>query len=184
MNSNNIILLLGSSIIRRWKFSIPPTCKKRTFTVVNRGIDGIVTKNLIDEYDTYTKIQGEPEYIIMYCGGNDVRKRINNEEIITNYTRILELLQTTFPSSRILIFSLIFSPIMMGEFTINIEKINEELEIYTRKREHVTFVDLSFDLCGSKYFYSDGIHVKTNGYRKLTRILKQIILLGTVRTYG
>jgi len=184
---NNTILLLVSSIIKKWTNS--PIINKKTI-VINKGMCGYITKNLISpEYlkSIFLIKDTNPQYIIIYCGSNDIRKYTsNNLDIdynllnisICNVTIFIDLLRKMFKKSTIILISVIKSPIMYELNKIkNINYFNKKLLEYSNIKKKFIYVDVNKDLNNKiKYFTEDKLHLNEDGYQKMNKIIEKIII--------
>jgi lysophospholipase L1-like esterase len=183
---NHTILLIGSSIIKKW--TNPPMINKKTI-VLNKGMSGYITKDLISpEYlkTIFLIKESNPVYIIIYCGSNDIRKYTsNNLDIdynlldisIYNITIFIDLLKKMFKKSTIILISIIKSPIMYELNKIkNINYFNKKLLEYSNKEKKIIYVDVNKDLNNKiKYFKEDKLHLNEDGYKIMNKIIENII---------
>ena len=183
---NHTILLLGSSIIKKW--TNPPMINKKTI-VLNKGMSGYITKDLISpEYlkSIFLIKDTNPQYIIIYCGSNDIRKyTANNLNVdynlldisIYNITIFIDLLRKMFKKSTIILISVIKSPIMHELNKIkNIDYFNKKLLEYSNIKKKIIYVDVNKDLNNKiKYYTEDKLHLNKNGYKIMNKIIENII---------
>jgi lysophospholipase L1-like esterase len=183
---NNTILLIGSSIIKKWTNS--PMINKKTI-VLNKGMSGYITKDLISpEYlkTIFLIKESNPLYIIIYCGSNDIRKYTsNNLDIdynlldisVYNITIFIDLLKKMFKKSTIILISVIKSPIMHELNKIkNINYFNKKLLEYSNIEKKIIYVDVNKNLNNKiKYFKEDKLHLDEDGYKIMNKIIENII---------
>jgi lysophospholipase L1-like esterase len=156
------ILLLGSSIIKKWKnFTTNYTNEE----VINMGKSGLVTTNLPKYLEKIPSI--EPEYIIFYCGGNDLLHDVNKNDVVNNLQSFLDDLLTKFPKSKIIVISLIKSPIMYNGKIKIIDYINNGIRKYSNNHSNTTYVNVNRILCNKDFFMEDGLHLNDLGYEKM-----------------
>jgi hypothetical protein len=181
------ILLIGSIIIKKW--TNPPIINKKTI-LLNKGMSGYITKNLISpEYlkSIFLIKDTNPQYIIIYCGSNDIRKYTsNNLDIdynllnisINNITIFIDLLKKMFKKSTIILISVIKSPIMHELNKIkNIDYFNKKLLEYSNIKKKIIYVNVNKDLNNKiKYFTEDKLHLNKDGYQKMNKIIEKIII--------
>ena len=161
--TNNDIVLIGSSIISKWKLDSLFGLKN----IKNNGIPGLLTKKLFN-----TRIDfSNPKYIIFYCGGNDLRNNISPSIIINNINKFLTFLMTQFPDTQIIILS-----ILMSENIVNLKKIKKKINIVNNwysdfsknNSNHFIYINLNYTLFDTLDFYNpDGIHLNKNGYDEI-----------------
>jgi lysophospholipase L1-like esterase len=183
---NHTILLVGSSIIKKW--DNPPMINKKTI-VLNKGMSGYITKDLISpEYlkTIFLIKESNPQYIIIYCGSNDIRKYTANnlnvdynllDESVYNITIFIDLLRKMFKKSTIILISVIKSPIMHELNKIkNIDYFNKKLLEYSNIKKKIIYVDVNKDLNNKiKYYTEDKLHLNKNGYKIMNKIIENII---------
>lgn len=158
------ILLLGSSIVKQWKsFYIYDN------DIINKGISGLLTNSLLSSQylNEISKVK-KPEYILFYCGGNDLRKNIEPHIILNNIIKFIQELQNMFLDSHIIIISIIKSPIMYEKNRIeNIDHINKYLKKTSKIKNNLFYIDVNKELDNSIYFKKDMLHINHIGYNRL-----------------
>lgn len=165
------ILLLGSSIIKRWdNFDII------NFDFVNAGSSGLLTKTLRTSNYLKEIIQiNEIEDIIFYCGGNDIRKKIETIDILSNIESFIQQLKKIYKSARIIIISIIKSPLAYKENLVQkIKDVNKELKKMAKKLNNVLYLDIGKCLDNPTHFRNDDLHLKLSGYDILNSKLKRL----------
>ena len=178
----NTILLLGSSTIRKWKNF---TLQIKNEQIINRGISELTTDSLlsINYFDYITNgIKQQPKYIVFYCGINDVFDNIENIENKTTNKNIRDFLQELhkiFPSSRIIVISLIKSPKTYKENKIeDVNYINNRMRDFCSiKTPYLHYINVNKELHSStnNYFMNDGFHLNEVGYEKINKKILQSI---------
>ena len=156
------ILLLGSSIIKHWKNF---TTNHENEELINMGKSGLVTANLPKYLEKTPSIT--PEYIIFYCGGNDLLGNINEKNILINIQLCLDGLLTKFPKSKIIVISLIKSPIMYNGKIEIIDYINNGIRKYSNNHSNTIYVNVNKILSKKEFFMEDGLHLTHLGYEKM-----------------
>jgi lysophospholipase L1-like esterase len=175
----NTILLIGSSTIRKWKDF---TLHGKNEQTINRGISELTTTDLLStKYTDYitSDIRQKPKYIVFYCGINDMFDNIANKTIINNTRVFLTELHKIFPSSKIIVISLIKSPKTYKESkTEDINYINNRLRDFCSiKTPYLHYVNVNKELTLStiNYFMNDGFHLNELGYEKINKKILQSI---------
>lgn len=175
----NTILLIGSSTIRKWKDF---TLHGKNEQTINRGISELATTDLLStKYTDYitSDIRQKPKYIVFYCGINDVFDNIANKTIINNTRVFLTELHKIFPSSKIIVISLIKSPkAYNANKTEDINYINNRLRDFCSiKTPYLHYVNVNKELTLStiNYFMNDGFHTNELGYEKINKKILQSI---------
>jgi lysophospholipase L1-like esterase len=154
------VLLVGSSIISKYK-----NIMIENYNIINNGVSGLMTSQLnINNNDEY-------DYMIFYCGNNDLKKNINKNEIVSNIEKYIYKFKKQFPNTKIIILSILFSP---KNYELNlidkIRYINNKL----KNIDNIYYLNINRQLSNKKY-YSDGTHFNYMGYKKLNDILSNII---------
>ena len=175
----NTILLIGSSTIRKWKDF---TLHGKNEQTINRGISELTTTDLLStKYTDYitSGIKQQPKYIVFYCGINDVFDNIANKTIIKNTRVFLTELHKIFPTTRIIVISLIKSPKTYKESkTEDVNYINNRLRDFCSIKTHyLHYVNVNKELTSStnNYFMNDGFHLNEVGYEKINKKIVQSI---------
>jgi lysophospholipase L1-like esterase len=178
----NTILLIGSSTIRKWKDF---TLHLKNEHVINRGISELTTTDLLSNkyFDYITNgIKQQPKYIVFYCGINDVFDNdnvYNNKTTIKNIRVFLQELHKIFPSSKIIVISLIKSPKTYKESKIqDINYINNKLRDFCSiNPPYLHYVNVNKELHSltTNHFMNDGFHTNDLGYEKMnTKIVQSL----------
>ena len=168
--SSHDVVLLGSSIISKWKLNHIFGFNK----IKNNGIPGLFTKNLFKIHHDFTN----PKYIIFYCGGNDLRNHISYSIIIHNTNKYIEFLMTQYPNTKIILLSVLMSPSMIN---IIIEPINKWYhDIAIKYPNHFLYINVNTIMNKHDYYKSDGIHLNQIGYDKLQNTLERHIHNNTI----
>ena len=184
---SHTILLIGSSIIKKW--TNPPMINKKAI-IINKGMSGYITKDLISpEYlkQIYSIKESNPVYIIIYCGSNDIRKYTNNNlnidynllnESIYNINIFINIIKKMFKKSTIILISVIKSPIMYELNKIkNINYFNKKLLEYSNIEKKIIYVNVNKNLNNKiKYFKEDKLHLNEDGYKIMNKIIENIII--------
>jgi len=156
------LLLLGSSIIKKWKnFTTNYTNEE----VINMGKSGLTSPNLPKYLEKIPNIH--PEYVLFYCGGNDLLHNVNKNDIVNNMQSCLDSLVVKFPKSKIIVISLIKSPIMYNGKIKELDYINNSIRKYSKMFHNIQYVNVNRILCDKDFFMEDGLHLNTIGYEKM-----------------
>lgn len=156
------ILLIGSSIISQFtNFAVKNYC------VINRGISGLITPNLHRIYN-YNQTY---EYMIFYCGNNDLKKNIDKKLIVSNIAKYVYEFKQNFTHTTILVLSLLTSP-----KNHQLKLIDDVLYINRKMKEldNIHYIDINGVLSDTKFYYDD-IHFNSRGYEILNLILADFI---------
>ncbi len=152
-----MIYLIGSSIIKKWKF--PLEC-------INLGIGGLLTSQLIN-IDI-----NEDDSLVFYCGGNDIRKLISIKEIYNNIVNF-------FISNKCKDVYIISIVKCKKIYDINrsddVDILNNIIRDFCDINSY-RYIEsnLIFSYCSNiglcSLCKSDGIHLETDGYEKLENL--------------
>lgn len=158
------------------------------YRVVNSGISGNTTKDLINRIDN-DLYDYNPSIIIIEIGTNDLRAGIKDEEIINNLKIIIKGIRKNRKNASILIESIYpinrnmckddwnnTSPDYTNKHIIELNKKIKKL----CKQEHIKYIDVFQSLLDEeknlKEVYSkDGLHPTDLGYYKVTKIIKKYL---------
>jgi len=168
----NNILLLGSSIIKKWN-SFQFLNKK--YVISNKGISGLLTNELLSKkYIEMLYLEPVPKYIILYIGGNDMKHTSGNSYIdyvylnnsLSNIIIFINILQKIFVNFTIIIISIIKSPHMFEIDKIKyINFFNKRLHQLTNSMKNVHYLDVNKYLENNIRFYNeDKHHLNEYGY--------------------
>ena len=158
------------------------------FRVVNSGISGNITEDLINRIDR-DLYNYNPSTVIIQIGTNDIRASIKDEDIIKNLKSIIKGIRKNRKNASILIESIY--PInreMDEEYwkdvnpdynNKHITKLNKEIKELCKK-EHIKYIDIYSKLLDDnknlKEGYSkEGLHLTDLGYYKVTKIIKEYL---------
>ena len=158
------------------------------FRVVNSGISGNITEDLINRIDR-DLYNYNPSTVIIQIGTNDIRASIKDEDIIKNLKNIIKGIRKNRKNASILIESIY--PInreMDEEYwkdvnpdynNKHITKLNKEIKELCKK-EHIKYIDIYSKLLDDnknlKEVYSkDGLHLTDLGYYKVTKLIKEYL---------
>jgi lysophospholipase L1-like esterase len=163
------VVLFGSSIISKWSsFTLQNDNEK----IVNKGISGLHTKELLSEkVIDILSMEKTPNYLIFYCGTNDIVSNVNSLEIVYNLQKFLQKLAKTLHNTTIIVLSLLKSPklVQYGK-TNQIDFINSSLRKLSKQYENIVFININL-LLDDKCFLKDGLHLSRTGYRKINNTI-------------
>jgi len=157
---------------------------------VNVGIDRGFTGDLIT--DTFLKkiecSNTNYEYMIYYCGNNDIKHYIGTDEIIQNIHQFFNNFRRMFPNTKIIILSLLYSPENHRRNIIKqIETVNQSLQhiqqlsapCHKTPKKLVKYININCHLSNGTNYDTDNVHLSPVGYAKLNDILRENILTET-----
>ena len=158
------------------------------YRVVNSGISGNTTKDLINRIDS-DLYDYNPSVVIIQIGTNDIRERIKDEEIINNLKTIIKGIRKNRKNANILIESVYplnrdmdteyWSDVNPDYNNKHIIKLNKDIKKLC-KIEHIKYIDIySYLLDDNKnlkeVYSKEGLHLTDLGYYKVTRIIKKFL---------
>ncbi len=168
-DTKNEIFFLGNSITdgAEW-FEIfnDKRCK-------NRGISGDVTEGILLRLEGITKCK--PAKIFLMIGVNDISRGLSDQDILTNYEKILQRIRDESPGTMVYIESILPVNPCYNQFpnhtnkTDRIKSINESLLTLALKTSY-GYVDLFDIMCDKddllkKELSCDGLHLNYDGYK-------------------
>ncbi len=137
--------------------------------VVNLGIPGDTTRDILWRLEEIRKVQGDGVYLM--AGVNDVIMGFSDEKILGNYTLLINELKRRF--KRIMIISIL--PVDNIRRNERIEFLNGRIEEMAIEAQ-VRYLDIYSEFLGSDgridaRYATDGVHLSTRGYELLNRKL-------------
>jgi hypothetical protein len=167
------ILLVGSSIVKKWK-NIKKTFPSKK--IVNIGEGGKKTHELL--YDEYINriLRYKPKYIVYYCGGNDINKNFVKETICENIKLFYNKIMDNYKNKINIIFvSIIKSPKKKLDNKLEqIDYVNNYIKKLCNNKNSL-YVNVNKELNNIVYFKSDLNHLKYTGYNKINDKLSKYI---------
>jgi len=172
MHNSIDLLLVGSSIIRKWKtFST----MLRTLQILNLCISSYTTEDMLTLYYINMISVYKPKNVIYYCGNNDIRENIDPEIIIKNIKKFVNIIKKLYGTNmNIMIVSLIKNP-KTPVYDNSIDIVNSKIQKYSKNSKNVYFVDVMEELYDTKYFMKDDIHLEKSGYAKLNKEIENTL---------
>ncbi len=152
--------------------------KKSGKAVYNRGISGDTSNRLIERLESNVLCL-EPEKVVYLIGTNDHAKGADDEYIISNIRKIIEMTRNACPGCSIAVESIYPVIDHKQRKNKNLKPINEKLKKLCSE-EDVAYIDLFDALCdenGSfdKAYTYDGLHPNVHGYEVVTKALLEFI---------
>lgn len=150
----------------------------------NRGIGGDNTSGVLNRLKV-SVYDLNPSKVVLMIGTNDINGNVENEEIISNYEKIISNILNTLPEVELYCVSIIpqnedlqeYSNIDITKTTKTIIEINKKIRTLTEAYE-VTYIDLFSHLADEnnyliKDYSDDGIHLNPKGLAIWTNIMKE-----------
>ena len=174
------VFLVGSSIVQRWD-NFSNISKK---IILNFGVSRFITKNTIQKEYLKSLVVGikhsngvehiiYPEYLIYYCGNNDLLRDINPNNVIKNIKKFFLYAKRMFEDkTKIVYLSLLKSPkkYIIGHENL-IDYINYNIFLFCKKHNFI-YIELNFLLSAKNDYLKDGVHLTNKGYNKINNLLK------------
>ena len=158
------------------------------YRVVNSGISGDTTENLIARIDS-DLYDYNPSMVIIQIGTNDIRTGIKDEDIIKNLKLIIKGIRKNRKNANILIESIYpinremnteywkdVNPDYTNKHIIKVNKMIQKM----CKNEHIKYINVYSHLLDDnnnlKEIYSkEGLHLTDLGYYKTTKVIKEYL---------
>ncbi|PFJ03213.1 GDSL-type esterase/lipase family protein [Priestia megaterium] len=161
----DFIVFLGDSLTQRSEWNEMFNSNK----IVNRGIESDTTEGVLHRLDSITA--AKPSKIFLMIGINDLRIGKEVNDVIKNYSKILETIHTKSPNTEIYVQSIL--PVnnkIVGDIVDNsdVTNINKHLKRLAEKYNY-GYIDLYSKFSQDNQLKSeltiDGIHLKGQGYK-------------------
>lgn len=177
-NSKKDIILFGNSITHYAEWTELLGNKNAR----NRGISGDITFGLLERIAEVT--EGKPAKVFILIGINDIARNIPDSVILNNYRRMIAMIQSASPKTRIYFNSLL--PVNnsfpdKNHFNKNdhIAAVNAGLAAICRQ-QNVTLIDIHTPFSDAegkldKRYTYDGLHLNAEGYQKWAAILRAFL---------
>ncbi len=170
------IVFIGSSATTRWK-SLAEDFPD--LPVVNRAFGGSRLNDLIFHFDTIA-LRHEPKLLVIDIGGNDLNAGMTVEETVAEYLRLLEVVHTKLPQTRVVINSLGISIKRVAQIP-QILEVNARLAAWVRGHDWARYVDrTSYQLRANgqplrEDYVDDLLHPSRLGYEEWIKVLSPVL---------
>ena len=170
------IVFLGNSITEGFDLRkhFPDT------TIINRGISGDHIDGLLARFDNSVTVW-QPQKLFVLIGINDIGALDTEEQILTNYDKLLNVITDSLPDTRVYFNSILpTTPEWENCPKDKIVRINAELK--QRCSDHgFTWINIHNEFVTpegilNRALTSDGLHLNAAGYEKWTGILTPYVL--------
>jgi len=172
------ILMVGSSIFRKWTTAVDDLAP---MPVTNRGFGGSKTDDQLFFFDQIVP-SSQASLVMWYCGSNDLNASRTPDEILKNTKDWIAKTQAALPRVTILIVSVIRSPQKREKGVLaQLDETNKALIELVKSTPGVLFVDVNPALETAdgepvmECYVSDKLHLTTEGYRRITSVLKPVL---------
>jgi len=149
--------------------------------IKNRGIGGDRTDGVLGRLNEM--LRAAPDKIFLMIGYNDLSKGVNFETIISNYRKIIQLIRTQSPETRVYVQSVL--PVNYDKYrgrvrNTDVVKLNQHLKDLSiqYKAEYIDLFE-SFrdgnDQLSSEFSANDGLHINGKAYLEWKSIIKDYV---------
>jgi lysophospholipase L1-like esterase len=175
----NAIVFLGNSITDGAEWFELLGNKK----CINRGISADITEGILFRLDAVTKLQ--PKKLFIMIGVNDLSRNMTPDEIIVNYTKILEQIRNESPRTMVYVQSVLPVNPATGMAKNHTNKTPEIMELNGKlstlaSESGYTYIDL-FTLMADadnhlpRSYSIDGLHLSYKAYKVWADAIKPYI---------
>ena len=169
------IIFYGSSTIRLWK-SLNQDFKD--VDVINLGFGGAYIDSLSKNFNLLINFSN-PKAIVIYLGGNDLNLSLSPEEVIFKIKKFVEKINEKYPNTNIGYITIKPSVERKNKLS-DIKKINKGVKLIANNFPNLVYIDVYNKLLDkgkvtSKFLLQDGLHLNKEGYKVLTRAVKEKI---------
>ena len=169
------IIFYGSSTIRLWK-SLNEDFKD--VDVINLGFGGAYIDSLSKNFNLLINFLN-PKAIVIYLGGNDLNLSLSPEEIIFKIKKFVQKINKKYPNTNIGYITIKPSVERKNKLS-DIKKINKGVKLIANDFPNLVYIDVYDKLLDkgkvtSKFLLQDGLHLNKEGYKVLTRAVKEKI---------
>ncbi|WP_164464121.1 GDSL-type esterase/lipase family protein [Bacillus sp. PK3-056] len=160
--NNESIVFLGDSLTQRNEWSE----LFRNGHLINRGIDGDKTSDILSRVDSIAT--ANPEKIFIMTGINDIDKGRSNKEIIKDYKKIINSIKQKSERTQIIVESVLPVSKSHGINNTKIIELNNDIKKMTEEF-NITYIDLHSKMVNEEgnlkeNFTVDGVHLTGDGY--------------------
>lgn len=171
------VLLVGSSIFRRWTNVAELMAP---LPVLNRAFGGSRTGDQLARFEQVV-LPYVPEIIVYYCGSNDISSGKAPSVIAANFRAFVARVHAALPQTRIVFVSIIRSPQKMDRWD-RVIAANELISGYCSQNPLVTYVDVNPAVFDDEdqprldLYLDDRNHLRAEAYLKLAALIKPVLL--------
>lgn len=171
------ILFVGSSSIRKWT-----TLQKSfgSYVVMNRGVGGFVTNDLIF-YANELIFKYRPRQLIIYVGENDLpQKTATADTIFKRFEDLYNLIRSKLPDILIDYIALKPSP-SRSEFYQKAKTANKMISDFLKEQHNAKFIDVFTPMYNNgkgrpELFVGDMLHMNEKGYGIWEELVRPYLL--------
>jgi lysophospholipase L1-like esterase len=176
------IVFVGSSIIHRWTNLAD---QMSPLPVVNRGIDGAVTPDMLRVLDSLVAPL-RPKVIVYYCGSNDVDAGEPASAIAGRIQLFFTRALAALPDVRIVFLSVIRAPEKRDRWKV-VDEVNRLIQAAVSNRNRLEYLDVNpalVDPSGAPrmdLYMPDQLHLRPAAYDAVARIVKPVVTMALER---
>jgi lysophospholipase L1-like esterase len=169
------VVFVGSSIIHRWTNL---GNQMAPLPVVNRGVDGAVTADMLHTLDTVVPFR--PKVIVYYCGSNDISIGEPAGAIADRIQLFFTRAKAALPDVRIIFLSVIRAPEKRDRWGA-VDEVNRRIQTAAAGRKDIEYVDVNpvlVDGTGAPrldLYMADQLHLRPPAYDALASLVKPIV---------
>jgi lysophospholipase L1-like esterase len=170
------VVFAGSSSIEMWS-SLAADFPE--FKPVNRGIGGTWLGDLPLISETLA-MPLKPEIYVVYAGENDLQDKQDTDYVVESFKRVSAQYFAVRPDGRLIFLALKPSPSRINLLPA-MRDTNERIAALCRADARCTFVDVFTPMLGAdglprpELFLDDKLHMKPEGYRLWTRLVRPVL---------
>lgn len=167
--AENCVLFLGSSSIRMWKTAESTFSE---YNVINRGFGGSQHSDVLF-YFSRLVLRYRPSKIVFYEGDNDIAAGNSPERILSDFKKVVGLVEEYLPETEIGFVAIKPSP-KRWEMADKMIQSNNLIQTYCETNPKLTFIDVWPKMVNSKgakqkLFLGDNLHMNEKGYKIWTK---------------
>jgi hypothetical protein len=153
------VVMLGDSIttLTDWNALLP------SFDVANRGIPGDTTEGVLKRIDSI--ITMHPQCVALMLGVNDLRAGWSVQQILENYTAIIDRLSTS--GSTVIVQSTLATSNDYASLNASVVEVNHSLAEMCRQSGRCLYLDLNLTVASTGAIADtiDGLHLGPSSYK-------------------
>ena len=176
-DTKNEIIFLGNSITdgSEWVELLQNQKAK------NRGISGDTSEGVLNRLSQVTRV--EPSKVFLLIGINDLAKNISPDTIYVNICKIVSILRTKSPKTKVYVQSILPVNNTFKSFSGHTSRTPQVLEINGKLKSicpklGATYVDLFSELKNpnddllNPMYTNDGLHLMGEGYKAWMKVIQ------------
>jgi lysophospholipase L1-like esterase len=167
------ILLVGSSVFRRWKTVAE---QMAPLPVLNRAFGGSRTGDQLARFDQLLPVY-RPAVVVYYCGSNDLKAGNPPDEIYARFREFSARMMKLLPEAHLVFVSSTRSPDRKDKFAA-VDRFNALVRDYCAQTPRHHFVDVNPALVDTQgeplpgVYGKDDLHPEAPGYEKFAAVLQ------------